>query len=102
MSRIFTANFDGVDVRFVNIGDDVFVSQGDFVQAVRKCMTDDMKHLADMIVSGGVKIMGDGLDSRQAGGCRETACRSAAGVLITSIHHLPNPLNCGFCCFPRI
>lgn len=66
MSRIFTANFDGVDVRFVNIGDDVFVSQGDFVQAVRKCMTDDMKHLADMIVSGGVKIMGDGLDSRSA------------------------------------
>lgn len=66
MNKIFTANFDGIDVRFVNIDDDVFVSQGDFVNAARKCMTDDMKHLADMIVSGGVKIIGDGLDSRSA------------------------------------
>lgn len=66
MSRIFIANFDGVDVRFVNIKDDVFVSQSDFIRATKRCLTDDMKHLADVIVSGGVKIMGDGQDSRSA------------------------------------
>jgi len=64
MSKIFIANFDGIEVRFVNIEEDVFVSQSDFIQAARKCMTDDMKHLADLIVSGGVKLMGDGQDSR--------------------------------------
>lgn len=66
MSNIFIANFDGVSVRFVNIEDDVFVSQNDFVCAIKRCLTDDMKHLADLIVSGGVKILGDGQDSRSA------------------------------------
>lgn len=66
MSKIFVANFDGSSVRFVNIGDDVFVSQNDFVCAVKKCLTDDMKHLAELIVSGGVKIIGDSQDNRSA------------------------------------
>lgn len=38
MSNIFIANFDGVSVRFVNIEDDVFVSQNDFVCAIKRCM----------------------------------------------------------------
>lgn len=64
MKNIFIANFDGVDIRFVNVDDDIFVSQSDFVLAVKKCFTDDIKHLAHLFVSGGVKIIGDKLDSR--------------------------------------
>ncbi|WP_261370762.1 DUF1902 domain-containing protein [Yersinia massiliensis] len=66
MNNIFIANFDGVDVRFVNVADDVFVSQSDFVHAAKKCLADDMKHLADLVVHGGIKIVGDNLDSRSA------------------------------------
>ncbi|SUI52562.1 DUF1902 domain-containing protein [Serratia marcescens] len=66
MDNIYIASFGNIDVRFVNVEDDVFVSQGDFIRAMETCLTDDMKHIAELFVSGGVKIVGDASDSRSA------------------------------------
>ena len=66
MDNIYIASFGDIDIRFVNVDDDVFVSQGDFVRAMESCLTDDMKHIAGIFISGGVRIVGDSSDSRSA------------------------------------
>ena len=66
MNNIYIASFGNIDIRFVNVGDDVFVSQGDFIRAMESCLTDDMKHIAGLFISGGVRIVGDVSDSRSA------------------------------------
>lgn len=66
MNNIYIASFGNIDIRFVNVDDDVFVSQGDFIRAMESCLTDDMKHIAGLFITGGVKIVGDTSDSRSA------------------------------------
>lgn len=65
-NNIFTTNFDGVEVRFVHVGNDVFVSRNDLVLCLKKCFTNDIQHLVDLIIDGGMQIVGDSFDRKSA------------------------------------
>lgn len=63
---IYTTSFDGDEFRFVLVGSDVFVSRHDLIASMKKCFTEDIQHLVDIIIDGGLKIVGDDLDRKSA------------------------------------
>lgn len=63
MSRIFTASFGVIPVRFVLSGADLFVSKKDLYAAIMECFTPEIRRLGEKFLDGGLALLGDGEDS---------------------------------------